>query len=122
MINWFKRNTTNILLSVIILGCTIPPISICWDAYIIPKWYGGITAIVICILFYQIKAIREVKPTEWLFGMHIAAMVRIFFQAFYITIGYTEVWTNQEPFIVGTFDAPAGLALTICLLLPFVCN
>ena len=120
MIHWLKTNTTKILPSIIILGCTIPPISICWDAYIIPKWYGGITAIVICILFYQIKAIRVVKPTEWLLGMHIAAMVGIFFQAFYITIGYTEVWANQESFIIGTFDTPAGLALTICLLLPFV--
>ena len=43
MIHWLKTNTTKILPSIIIL-----------DAYIIPKWYGGITAIVICILFYQI--------------------------------------------------------------------
>ena len=54
MIHWLKTNTTKILSSIIILGCTIPPISICWDAYIIPQWYGGITAIVICILFYKI--------------------------------------------------------------------
>ena len=56
MIHWLKTNTTKILPSIIILGCTIPPISIFWDAYIIPKWYGGLTAIVICILFYQIKS------------------------------------------------------------------
>lgn len=114
------RNTLCILPLLIVAGCMFPPLTSCWDAYFVPKWYAATIGIIICGFIHQRKAIREVSASEWLSCLPRVAVMGILFQAGYVLLDWARHATLPPIGATGSFDVPAGLALTVCLLLPFV--
>ena len=120
MTHYPTQRGTYLLPLLIVAGGMFPPLTDCWDAYYVPKWYATTIGIIICGFTYQRKAIREVSATEWLSCIANAAAVGILFQAGYALIDQQFHFSLSSGGITGTFDVPAGLALTVCLLLPFI--
>lgn len=115
------RNRSPYLLPLLIVaGGMFPPLADCWDEFLIPKWYATTIAITICGIAYQWKNIREASATEWLSCMANAAAIGILFQAGYALIDQQVYFSFSSGGITGTFDVPAGLALTVCQLLTFI--
>ena len=114
------RNTLCILPLLIVAGDMFPLLTGCWDANIVPKWYAATIGIIICGFIHQSKAIREVSASEWLSCLPTAASVGILFQAGYVLLEWIKHHSFPPIGAMGTFDVPAGLALAVCLLLPFV--
>lgn len=111
-----------ILLLPIVAGCMFPPLTNCWDTFFVPKWYATMVTVIISGIVYLIchKSIREATLSEWITTMTDAAIVGILFQAGYALIDQQIHFSHPSGGITGTFDVPAGLALTVCLLLPFI--
>lgn len=120
MTHFQTRNSLYILPLLIVTGCMFPPLTGCWDAYFIPKWYAVTIGVIACGFIYQRKAIREASVSEWLSCLPVVATMSILFQAGYVLFDWTRHATLPTIGATGTFDVPVGLALTICLLLPFV--
>lgn len=108
-----------ILPLLLIAGCMCPPLAVCWDDSIVPKWYATAMTAIFCGIVCQRKDIRKKRISEWLSGMAVAASAGILFQAGYILLDRGMYFTQPAAGVTGTFDVPAGLALTICLLIPF---
>lgn len=112
-----------ILYILIVIGCLFPPISACWDEYVLPKWY--VCGIMSCIIFfcYALKRSSDNKHltlTVMKKDISVAALSGIIFESVWI-IGQilhsgTGILNNA---IRGTFDNPCGLSTTLCILLPF---
>lgn len=123
MDSYIKRNRAPfILLLLIVAGWMVPPLTSCWDEFYIPKWYVTMAAAIIGGMVYQVcrKSIREASLTEWIASMADAATVGILFQVGYALMKGQLLHPLSSNGITGTFDVPAGLALTVCLLLPFI--
>ena len=120
MTHYHTINKAYLLPLLIVAGGMFPPLTGCWDDSLIPKWYVTTIALIIGGIIWQWKAIRETSATEWRSCMANAAAVGILFQAGYALIDQQIHFSHPSGGITGTFDVPAGLALTICLLLPFI--
>ena len=120
MTHYHTINKAYLLPLLIVAGGMFPPLTGCWDDSLIPKWYATTIALVVCGVICQWKAIREVSATEWLSCIADAAAIGILFQAGYTLIDQQIHFSHPSGGITGTFDVPAGLALTVCLLLPFI--
>ena len=123
MDSYIRRNRAPfILLLLMVAGWMFPPLTDCWDEFYIPKWYATLVAVIIGGMVYLIcrKSIREASLTEWIASMADAATVGILFQVGYALMKGQLLHPLSSNGITGTFDVPAGLALTVCLLLPFI--
>lgn len=120
MTHYHTINKAYLLPLLIVAGGMFPPLTGCWDDSLIPKWYATTIALVVCGVICQWKAIREVSATEWLSCIADATAIGILFQAGYTLIDQQIHFSHPSGGITGTFDVPAGLALMVCLLLPFI--
>lgn len=120
MTHYPTQRGTYLLPLLIVTGVMFPPLTDCWDAYFVPKWYTTTIALIICGIVWQWKTIRKISATERFSCMAIAAAIGILFQAGYTLIDQQIHFSLSSGGITGTFDVPAGLALTVCLLLPFI--
>ena len=116
-----KRHLKYIFI-IILLGCTFPPLPICWDVHVIPKWYGAMIAIIFCLLYVMKhrQTIWNITTSEWLAILYASSSTCIHFQALYALYDYFFCANNSLTGSVGTYDTPGGMALTVCLLLPFI--
>lgn len=108
--------------TIVLLGCTFPPLPSCWDVHVIPKWYGAMIALMPCMLFVMKywQSIRNITTSEWVAILYASSSICIYFQALYALYDYFFCTNNSLVSPVGTFDTPGGLAFTVCLLLPFI--
>ena len=120
MTHYPTQRGTYLLPLLMVAGGMFPPLTNCWDAYYVPKWYATTIVLIIGGIIWQWKAIREVSATEWLSCIADAAAIGILFQAGYALIDHQIHLFSTSGGITGTFDVPGGLALTVCLLLPFI--
>lgn len=123
MDSYIRRNRAPfILLLLMVAGWMVPPLTGSWDEFYIPKWYATMVAVIIGGMVYLIcrKSIREVTLTEWIASMADAATVGILFQVGYALVKGQLFHPLSSNGVTGTFDVPGGLALTVCLLLPFI--
>lgn len=107
-----KERGTYILLQLIFIGCMFPPLPKCWDAYLIPKWYAGMASILVCSVIFSKKTIWNTAISEWISNLAKAAAIGIGLQTGYMLLSISHLTSRG---FAGTFDAPAGLAVTICL-------
>lgn len=116
-----KRHLVYIF-TIVLLGCTFPPLPICWDVHVIPKWYGAMVAAIPCILFVMKcwQSIRDITASEWIAILYVPSSICIYTQALYAFYGYLSCTDKTMVCAVGTYDTPGGLAFTVCLLLPFI--
>ena len=111
-----------ILLLLPVVECMFSPLTSCWDEFLIPKWYATMATVIIGGIIYLVcrKSIREVTLSEWIASMADAATVGILYQGGYALVKGQLLHPLSSNGVTGTFDLPAGLALTVCLLLPFI--
>ncbi len=116
------RCHANIFLCVcLFLSCCIIPLHGLYDDRIAPKWY---MAVVVTAVVAGISAIRMVRRKAAAIidtkAMSVAAAVALVYNIF--CMGIYDVILSAETFphlpLRGTFDNPAGYALSVCVLTP----
>ena len=105
-----------------IIGCLLPPVSVCWDKNILPKWYASEIVICLFFVFYAIKKPtinRNPMSTALRRNISVAASIGIFFECIWIVCQVLHNGTYILNIgVCGTFDNPCGLSTTVCVLLP----
>lgn len=106
------------LQTLFVFACILPPYALCWDMYVIPKWYAASSIAMLGILTLLLcPRMRERKL--WKNGIRFAAALGILSQFIAVSVEISHNITSvMEIGVRGTFDNPCGLAVSLCLLLP----
>lgn len=100
---------------IILLACTLPPISLYYDEYFFPKWIWSIVACLVAVsirLTYKIGILKKTHLWEWKYAATIISVSICFYAIVDSHIRGTHI---HMP-----FENPTVLSLHLCLLLPFV--
>jgi O-antigen ligase len=100
----------------------LPPLSICWDECVLPKWYACGIALCLLLFYFIVKNStinnRQMK-TAMRKGISLAASLGIVYESIWVV---SQIIHNGIDIlrngICGTFDNPSGLSTSICILLP----
>lgn len=106
------------LQTLFVLACMLPPYALCWDMYVIPKWYAASSIALMGILTLLLcPRMREWKL--WKDGIAFAAALGILSQFIAVSVEISHnIMSVMGIGVRGTFDNPCGLAISLCLLLP----
>lgn len=106
------------LQTLFVLACMLPPYALCWDMYVIPKWYAASSIALMGILTLLLcPRMREWKL--WRDGIAFAAALGILSQFIAASVEISHnIMSVMGIGVRGTFDNPCGLAVSLCLLLP----
>lgn len=102
-------------------ACFFPKSTGFSEEWLLPKWY---LTIMVSTIIVMTEAVLRTKlspvriPRVFLFS--IALSVTTFLESLYALITFFFQDKTEETGISGTFDNPAGLALSLCLSLPFM--
>lgn len=104
------------------IACFLPPVYLFTDALFLPKYYLFLIGVALCLASFPVIMLRCKGNTQ------ISAFIHVLFFTYAATAVleclYTLFCTIQQGIdnvgAYGTFDNPAGLALSLCVSLPMI--
>lgn len=107
--------------TLLLLSCCFIPMQGLYDDRIAPKWYLSVLVAAIIVCICAVRAVRgKTVVTASKNTLAVAAAVVIAYNIVCVTVYdfILPVGTPQHLPVRGTFDNPAGYALSLCILIP----
>lgn len=114
----------DIALCMVCLACFMPPLYIFADALYLPKMYmllAGVAVCLVCSPFVVYAYSGKMVVSGYLRRLYLFYLACALFECLYVIV---DMIVNGADIVgeSGTFDNPAGLALSLCVALPMACH
>lgn len=109
-----------LFISLAVFACYIPPIKIFTDAWILPKWYGAVMAMLFAAFTLCIRRnkVSELDTEKCIYRCSNVLIVLTSLECIYVLCCCMLMGVPNAG-CSGTYDNPAGLAVSLCISLPF---
>lgn len=91
------------------------------DTYIVPKWCYTTSVFILCVIVISMKSLYNKAFNTNIFILSCIIIVVCTFQALYGIIQWLQLVRFDDNYgIAGSYDNPAGFAVSICISFPFI--